>query len=95
MTEKPRFQIFAAPTMIDLLVKMQQLAYPFAQLKYFGRNEGDYSTYQDQDIVTQSTFIAVFDLAPLYVFMLDDVQMTEFDPDTNENDDNNGITMSA
>lgn len=72
-----RFLILAAPTMLDLLAKMQTKAHPIAQLKYFGRNEGDYSEYENQELVQATQYIAVFDFAPVYAVALENVVITQ------------------
>jgi hypothetical protein len=70
-----RFLILAAENMLDLLSKMQTQSHPLAQLKYIGRNEGDYSHFENQELVKATQFIAVFDFTPVYIVELSNVQV--------------------
>lgn len=68
-----RFMVVAAQSMLDLVGMMNQVAHPFARVVYFGLNYGDYSNaeiYSDE--VRNAKFIAVFDIAPLNVFPVED-----------------------
>lgn len=95
---KARFLVLAGETMLDLLAKMQTNAHPMAQLKYFGRNEGDYSQYENQELVQATQFIAVFDFAPVYGVELDNVEIVQFQPDSEglqQVSDDSDIAMAA
>ena len=77
-----RFLVLAGETMLDLLAKMQTQAHPMAQLKYIGKNDGDYAHYENQELVKATQFIAVFDFAPVYVVELENVQIMQIQPDS-------------
>lgn len=90
-----RFYVLAAPTMLDLLAKMQTQVHPVAQLKYFGPNLGDYSGYDNQELVDATRFIAVFDFAPVYSVELDNVVISQPNDTSNELSGKLKVVMSA
>lgn len=93
-----RFLVLAGETMLDLLAKMQTHSHPMSQLKYIGKNEGDYTLYDNQELVKATQFIAVFDFAPVYIVELENVQITQIKPDSDTSlrlEPELKITMSA
>lgn len=90
-----RFIIIGADNMLDLLKKMLQFAQPMAHCIYFGKNEGDYSSYEDQDLVSKTKYIAVFDFSPMYVVDLENVQIYENNDTSITLEGDMDTTMSA
>lgn len=73
-----RFMVVAASTMLDLVGMMNQVAHPFARCIYFGENKGDYSnTTVYTDDIRRALFIAVFDIAPMSVYPVEDFSVIE------------------
>lgn len=79
-----RFMVVAALTMLDLVAMMNQVAHPFARIIYFGPNNGDYSNIElYNDDVRNAKYIAVFDIAPLNVYPVEDFTIS---PDSTSSD---------
>ena len=72
-----RFMVVAAQSMFELVGMMNQVAHPMARVIYFGPNYGDYSnTELFTDEIRNATFIAVFDISPVGVVPIDDIEFT-------------------
>lgn len=80
-----RFLVIGALNMIDL-VRLMQDVNPQLQLRYIGKNIGDYSTHPNKTDLEKVQVIAVFDLLPIHVAQID----TFIEVDTDDD-----VTMSA
>lgn len=90
-----RFAIIGAETMFDLYLKMNTVADPRLHVIYFGRNEGDYSNHEQRELLENAKFIAVFDMAPLQTYLIEDLQII-VNPDTSsEESDENKLAIAA
>jgi len=91
-----RFMVVAGETMMQLAGKMNTLAHPLSRLVYFGPNLGDYTNeeiYSDE--YRNALFIAVFDIMPVQVNIVEEFVFTPQSDTNDEVSTDSHITMSA
>lgn len=91
-----RFAVVYGATMMELAGKMNKLAHPLARLVYFGENKGDYSNteiYSDE--YRQALFIAVFDIMPVQVNLVDEFTYIPEGEELDSTNDENKLAMAA
>ncbi len=92
MIQETRFVVLGSGTMMELVHLMNESVHPLAKLVYFGANGGDYTGYKEEAKLTAAKYIAVFDVMPTPVAIMEDMHIiTTLEETTTEND----ITMSA